>query len=158
VVHIGRDYKLWFRRDFGLNHFNNRAFGESYKVVIGEFLSSAHAGPFFLTFRARNTNKEDPDARLWTFDNIAFSGVHWAGDMLITNDPNNGWTDMRIRINTDVTFNAYGAFFRTTESPVFEYTASEMTSNNVILQTPICHPVPPTTTIECNVWEWSDGP
>lgn len=88
MAHVGRTWKLWFRRDFGVNLQTSRGPAEAYLVRTQEYFVPMDPGGQFFDFMAINTNKDPGDTRQWLFRPIARFGLQWAGSLTITSDPN----------------------------------------------------------------------
>lgn len=158
MAHIGRNYRLWFRRDFGLNQFTVNGPGQSYRFVVGQFSSPATPDDVFFDFRGRNDHKESGDHRTWIFDVIGKYGISWAGTFTIDNPPIDGIQTAELLISSDVSLIAFLGRYRATPGSQYEWGAQQFTLFQIEHLSHILTPDPDRSTIDMNVWTWDDGP
>jgi hypothetical protein len=159
MAHIGRDYKLWFRRDFSVSQPNTRnGYPESWQVQMHGWKSIVYPQPVSFNFHARNDQKGPGDTRQWTFDQIAGSGLHTAGLLEVLNPPIDGFFDLRVTITTAELGDIWIGHYKNT-GPAHAYDQfDKFNANDVPLNTPFLNSLDTFASIILTPWDWSAGP
>lgn len=77
MAHVGRFYKLWFRRDLHLEVFNSRGYAEAYQVFLHDLFGSDAADIESADWLCVNTLKDAGDLREWTSAYQHINGVDY---------------------------------------------------------------------------------
>ncbi len=158
MAHIGRDYRLAFRRDYGINQFTENGPAQSYRVTIGEFTYPSLPDEFAFFFRGRNNLKGSGEGRIWTFDPIALGGVNFSGDVRISNDPNDGITECIVDIFSDFHGLEFSGRYVAVEGNPYIWSGFAFFFHELLFDRGDL--IPSRFVAECtfDAWFWVDGP
>src|SRR4051794_6679686 len=132
MAHVGKRYKLWFRRDLSLNQQNVNGWPEAYNCQVsgirGTFMGSAG----ILTGLALNTNKDPGDTREWTQGPVPLLGRMFTTVFKILGNPNDGLKTVRVK-TTEQASGEYVEWEGTVNSRPFDYDAFDLVPPNLVL-------------------------